>query len=281
MFKVAPPPYPAPRRGAVLLLLLFFVAPAQAAEPAPLPSVDPPSVDPIDTLEYWLGPDLAAHEPVVWRASTGVEFSRYDLGGGLEAKGWQNFYAASVKRAGWTFGAVAAHQTFTVPTQLGSQTLSGLSDTSLLLRYDLDRLFPAGDWLLAATARTKLPTASASRGLGTGKVDETLSLEAMRLYGRWAVFGYGGYTWRGGTASGRDTWNGAAGADVRAAPRWNLGLSYEWRQRAFSDPASSVYGYARYWLTDALSLSAYSSAGLERKRPDMSFGVQVVWFGFW
>ncbi len=279
MSKVAPP-YPAPRHGAVLplfsVLVLFAAAPAWAAEPAPLPAVDP-----VDTLEYWLGPGVSTRQPMVWRVSTGVEFSRFDLGGGLEAKGWQNFYAASLKRGGWTFGAVGAHQTYTVPTAFGAQTLSGLSDTTLLARYDLDRMIPAGDWMVAAAARIKLPTASAARGLGTGKVDETVSLEAMRLYGRWAVFGYGGYARRGGAAAGRDTWNGAAGADFRASPRWNLGLSYEWRQRAFSAPASNLYGYARYWLTDTLSLSTYSSAGLARKRPDLSVGMQVVWFGLW
>jgi opacity protein-like surface antigen len=280
----AAPPYPAPRGGAVLLLFCLFAAlirsaNAQAAEPVP----DPPAQDPIDTLEYWLGPDAAAQAPVLWRAGAGVEFSRFDLGGGLDAEGWQNFYTVSRKQAGWTMSVSGAYQSFDIPASdlTGSgRTIAGIADTSLFLRYDLDRLLPAGDWLLGITGRIKAPTASVRRGLGTGKVDESLSLDAMRLFGRWAVFAYGGYTWRGGAMSGRDTWNGAAGADYRIAPRWNLGLSYEWRQRAFSRPASSLYGYARYVLTDALSVSAYSVAGLERLRPDISAGLQFTWLAF-
>jgi hypothetical protein len=278
VLKVAPP-YPAPRGGAVLLLFCLF---ALLAQPADIQAAEP-ARDPIDTLEYWLGPDAAAQPPVLWRADAGVEFSRFDLGAGLEAEGWQNFYTVSRKQAGWTLGIGGAYQSFDIPASdiTGpGRTIAGIADTSLFLRYDLDRLLPAGDWLVGVTGRIKAPTASVRRGLGTGKVDEAISLDAMRLLGRWAVFAYGGYTWRDGAISGRDTWNGAVGADYRVAQHWNLGLSYEWRQRAFSRPVSSFYGYARYALTDAVSVSAYSIAGLNRMRPDISAGLQLTWLGF-
>lgn len=274
---MAAPPYPWLRAGAVLSVLLVFPLCAAAAE-APAATQ---ATDPADTLEYWLGP--AKNEPVIWRAGAGVEYARYDLGSGIEAKGWQNFYALSAKRGGWTAGAGLSYQSFDVPSfpGPGNRTLSGLGDTTLFVRYDLDRLFTARDWFLSAALRIKAPTASAANGLGTGKFDEALSADALKVLGPWALFAYGGYTWRGGATSGRDAWNGAAGADYKVSPRWNAGLSYEWRQRAFNDPLSSFYGYGRYRLTDSASLTGYGILGVNSRRPDLSVGLQIAWFGLW
>lgn len=265
------PPYPWLRAGAVLSALFLPVAAAASESPAS---------DPTDTLEYWLGP--AQREPVIWRAGAGLEYARYDIGGGVEAEGWQNFYALSAKRGGWTAGAGVSYQSFQVPDFLGGRrTLSGAGDTTLFLRYDVDRLLPLKDWYLSAALRVKAPTASTREGLGTGEFDQAVSLDALRVIGNGAVFAYGGYTWRGGAASGRDTWNGAIGADYKLSSRWNTGLSYEWRQRAFSKPMSSFYGYGRYRLTDSVSLTGYGIAGVTGRRPDLSIGLQVAWFGLW
>ena len=265
------PPYPRLRAGAVLSAL-FFSAPASGSEA--------PASDLADTLEYWLGP--AQHEPVVWRVGARLEYSRYDIGGGIEAEGWQNFYALSGKRGGWTAGAGVSYQSFRVPDFLGGRrTLSGAGDTTLFLRYDIDRVLPLKDWYLSAAVRVKAPTASTREGLGTGAFDEALSFDALKVIGDWAVFAYGGYTLRGGANSGRDTWNGAIGADYKAGPRWNTGLSYEWRERPFSKPVSSFYGYGRYRLTDSVSLTGYGIVGITGRRPDLSIGLQVAWFGLW
>lgn len=193
---MAAPPYPWLRAGAVLSIF-FFPVPGAASEPR--------ASDPADTLEYWLGP--AQREPVVWRLGAGVEYARYDIGGGIEAEGWQNFYAVSAKRGGWTAGGGVSYQSFQVPDFFTGRrrTLSGVGDTTLFLRYDIDRPFQPRDWYLSAAVRVKAPTASAGEGLGTGKFDEAVSLDALKVIGNWAVFAYGGYTWRGGTSTGRDT----------------------------------------------------------------------------
>ena len=238
---MAAPPYPWLRAGAVLSAL-FLSCPAAASEA--------PATDPADTLEYWLGP--AQREPVVWRFGAGLEYARYNAGGGIEAEGWQNFYALSAKRGAWTVGAGISYQAFQVPDFSGGRrTLSGAGDTTVFLRYDIDRVVPLRDWYVSAAVRVKAPTASAQERLGTGKFDEALALDILKVIGDWAVFSYGGYTWRGGANSGRDTWNGAIGADYKIAPRWNAGLSYERRARPFSSPASSFTAMAATGLTTA------------------------------
>lgn len=73
-------------------------------------------------------------------------------------------------------------------------TVCGLGDLLLRGRY---YLVEERDWtpLIAVTGRIKMPTADADRGLGTGKWDEGVGLEASKLLGdKWIAFLDGGYT---------------------------------------------------------------------------------------
>lgn len=72
-------------------------------------------------------------------------------------------------------------------------TTSGLGDIILRGRY---YLVDEKDWipLIAVTGRLKLPTASASQGLGTGEMDEGVGMEvSKRLGDRWITFLDGGF----------------------------------------------------------------------------------------
>jgi len=72
-------------------------------------------------------------------------------------------------------------------------TTSGIGDIILRGRY---YLVEEKDWmpLIAVTGRLKLPTASASQGLGTGKMDEGVGMEvSKRLGDRWITFLDGGF----------------------------------------------------------------------------------------
>lgn len=72
-------------------------------------------------------------------------------------------------------------------------TTSGLGDIILRGRY---YLIEEKDWtpLIAVTGRLKLPTASASQGLGTGKMDEGVGMEvSKRLGDKWITFLDGGF----------------------------------------------------------------------------------------
>jgi len=72
-------------------------------------------------------------------------------------------------------------------------TTSGLGDIILRGRY---YVVEEKDWvpLIAITGRLKLPTADASRGLGTGKMDEGVGTEiSKRLGDSWITFLDGGF----------------------------------------------------------------------------------------
>ena len=72
-------------------------------------------------------------------------------------------------------------------------TTSGIGDIILRGRY---YAVEEKDWipLIAVTGRLKLPTASASQGLGTGEMDEGVGMEVLKLLGgKWVAFLDGGY----------------------------------------------------------------------------------------
>ena len=72
-------------------------------------------------------------------------------------------------------------------------TTSGIGDIILRGRY---YIVEEKDWipLIAVTGRLKLPTASASEGLGTGKMDEGVGMEVSKLLGdKWITFLDGGF----------------------------------------------------------------------------------------
>jgi hypothetical protein len=72
-------------------------------------------------------------------------------------------------------------------------TTSGIGDIIIRGRY---YLVEERDWipLIAVTGRLKLPTASASQGLGTGEMDEGVGMEvSKRLGDRWITFLDGGF----------------------------------------------------------------------------------------
>jgi len=271
------------KAGAVLLLAL---APSNClhAEEGGLST-------PMDSLEYWLGPEPdGLPEANSWRAHVGTEYSHYTLGPGEDAAAWMQFYALSLTRGSWTAGVNGSYQRFTAPVpDLGlpsalpaQHTISGSGDTSVSLRYDIDARY-TGMWFTSVSTRIKLPTASEAEGLGTGKVDATLAVDAIRPLGAWAVFASAGHTWRGGSSrfSENTIWNASAGVDYRLTPRWNVGASYDWRQLGIGGQTAGVYSYARYRITDSLSVTGYSIAGLDRNSPDYSIGVQFGLLGLW
>lgn len=271
------------KAGAVLLLLLASPLTALAADDDAQPT-------PLNVLEYWLGPDAGKPRvPVLWRINTGAEYARYTIRPGETAEAWMPFYAAALTRGAWTLGLSGSYQSFTAPVpDIGvpggttNHTIAGFGDTVASLRYDIPASLTRG-WYASVLARAKIPTASESEGLGTGKLDGTLAFDLVRPIGRWSLLGYGGHTWRG--ASPRllktSTWNASAGADYRLATRWNAGAMVDWRQLGFSSDTTSIYTYARYRITSLISVTGYSIAGLDRNSPDYSIGMQFSLFGVW
>lgn len=268
----------APRCGAVLCILLSLAAPARAAEDAPAAT--------LDTLEYWLGPDPEAKTPLIWRASVGGEYARYDSSGGANA--WMEYAALSLTYGRWTAGVSGSYQQFGATIILPDRTeplhhnVKGLGDGSVSLRYDVNESV-TGPWFASLVGRVKIPSGSARKGLGSGKPDATLAADVLRPLGMFTLFFSGGHTWRGETDGmpRKNTWNASVGGDFRLSSRWNAGASTEWRQLPLQGDTANLYGYARYRLNDTTALTAYTIAGLDKLSPDYGVGLQVSFAGVW
>lgn len=275
---LATPPTPTSKAGAVFLCAFVCLAgPAGAAEDAAAS---------LDTLEYWLGPDPDAKTPLIWRASVGGEYSRYDGGGGANA--WMGYAALSLTYGRWTVGVSGSYQQVDAMIILPDRSeplhhdVEGFGDANLSLRYDMNESW-TGPWLASVAGRVKIPSGSARKGLGSGKPDVTLSADVLRPLGVATVFFTGAHTWRGETDGlpRNNTWNAAAGADLRLSFRWNAGASYEWRALPLRGDTSNVYGYGRYRLNDTTAVTAYMIAGLDPLSPDYGAGLQISFIGVW
>lgn len=150
-------------------------------------------------------------------------------------------------------------------------TEQGLGDLVLRARY---YLFDEKGWAptVAVTGRLKIPTADASKGLGTGKPDEGVGIElSKQLTDRWAIYLDGGYTVIGRPAGFtlQNQWNYDVGIGYNLTKRLTASLYYEEFLSVvpgFQNPQDLLItlGYA---VTDAVGLSLTTDFGLSDGSP--------------
>ncbi|TAJ26829.1 MAG: transporter [Nitrospirae bacterium] len=154
-------------------------------------------------------------------------------------------------------------------------TNSGLGDLVLRGRY---YMLDEGGGLpeVAVTARLKIPTAEADKGLGTGEFDEGFGIEVTRtLLGNWVGFVDAGYTFIGKPP----------GIDLRNQWYYDVGLGYnltkdltasmyyeEWRALldGFQNPQDLLFSLS-YTHTPAVRMNLSTQIGLSDGAP--SYGL--------
>lgn len=154
------------------------------------------------------------------------------------------------------------------------RTASGPGDvTAGLTAYLLDQETRGLD--LDAGAIVKFGTASASKGLGTGKDDFSMQVAVGRGFGPVSTTVTAGYTFVG-KAPGLGLKNSAYGsvdASVSLPHRWALGATYSAGQSGTVDstvPAArdvTIYlewRFARHWKADAYVVKGYSTQSPDR-----------------
>jgi hypothetical protein len=159
-----------------------------------------------------------------------------------------------------------------------SGSASGLGDVVAQATYGLVR-DDAARFGLDVTGKIKLGTADENKGLGTGKNDYGLNLDAYKGFGAWTLFGGAGYTKYGSSIyiPLHGGWNGNLGAGYKLDSANTIGAYYYYRQRI------SDYGYTQsegtaYWnhrFDDNLRLQAYALAGFSDGSPDWGVGANV------
>lgn len=161
-----------------------------------------------------------------------------------------------------------------------SRHASGVSDTTLSAMYSIESLYDRGVYIDFST-RVKLPSASFKKGLGTGKLDGAVQLDAAAALGDVMPFLTLGYKVNGAreTLKTRNVAYGTLGVQYAWDERVATGLTYDYRQsslRTSADPEEASL-YLSYRVSDAWSFNAYGVVGLSRNSPDAGAGVTFTY----
>lgn len=161
-----------------------------------------------------------------------------------------------------------------------TESASGLGDISLSLMYSLEQLYDQG-LFIDFTGRFKLPTASLTKGLGTGKSDASFQVDVAQSLGQFIPFATLGYKWAG-VPEGfklRNTIYGSVGLQYSWSETVATGLSYDYRQSSIkesSDPQEGL-AYLNVRFTDEWSVNFYGIMGFSENSPDAGGGVTFVY----
>lgn len=164
------------------------------------------------------------------------------------------------------------------PIQAASGVEDGLGDILLRGSYTLP---PARTWIpwLELSGLVKFPSASATRGLGTGEFDYGLETTATWTIDRLTPFASVGYRFLGSAPDIAldDVVTAAGGAQYRVLDAFYLGLLVDWRQAASSSSGErlELVPIASWRWRPHWALSGYATAGLADGSPDAGGGVTL------
>jgi hypothetical protein len=142
---------------------------------------------------------------------------------------------------------------------------NGIGDSTLALTYQMEP-FAETSLFIDFRLDIKIPTADRNKGLGTGEADYSTQVDISQNYGNSVLFGTFGYTFRGETdfyAGLTDSAYVQLGIARLAAPRWNLGIFYDFREPAstFSPEIHELVPYFSYQISDSWSFTGLTAFG--------------------
>ena len=263
-------------RYAMTLAALLGAAPALAQEPAPrVPRSEARSASQIEV-------------------STGFEVERGDFGTGSQIEKTTLPLAVGATKGRIRASAqlpwvrVTAPGNVIAPTgPLGlpilvdptrpatRSTRKGLGDLRVGAAYDL----PVQGIYASVRAGAKLPTASVTKGLGTGKADYSLGADLAKPIG--VVTPFAGLTYTvAGDPEGfelRNSFSGQAGAALRVSKSASAQLGYAYAESPdrMGENDQRIVGGLNAGVGKSLSLGVYGSGGLSPGAPDVGGGVTL------
>ncbi len=157
---------------------------------------------------------------------------------------------------------------------------NGIGDTEVRLKY---HLVDQKGWIphFAVSGMLKIPTASDSKGLGSGKTDFGLNaIFTWNLSKRWQLYSNLGYTFIG-EHHAENEFNYSAAVQFALSDKWALvgelvGVN-NFNGHTSDDPFSGLVG-AQYMLSDSLVLDAGVEIGMNRAAPDYRFTAGLTFF---
>jgi len=164
------------------------------------------------------------------------------------------------------------------PVQTSGDDEDGLGDLVSRGSYTIPS---RAEWLpyVDLIGHVKFPTASRSKGLGTGEFDGGIETELVWVRGAFAPFVSGGYRFLGTSADVplHDVWLASAGGMYRVLDSLWGGLYLDYQEAATSTSGTRLdlvpfvsWTVERHW-----SIDLYVSAGLASGSPDVGVGLQI------
>ncbi len=176
-------------------------------------------------------------------------------------------------------GTVSADKTD--PNKIGGVVdgkSQGLGDSFLSASF---RLPARANVASELSARIKLPTGRAAKGLGTGAADYELRADGYWPLANTLLFAGTAYRWRGDTESVafKNTASATFGLDAKISPSSHLGtyLSAGQASTARAAPSLDLNVYLTLRSTAHRDYALYALKGFRNGSPDLAAGVQISW----
>ena len=221
--------------------------------------------------------------------STGLDYSRGDYGGTRSTETWVVPVIAKYESGPLTLKASLPYIRTTgpgdvigigpdrVPTEGAEnvrRTADGMGDLVLTAGYTVVQ---NSSLLLDLIGKVKVPTANEDRGLGTGKTDYAVQLDAATVVKGVTVFGTLGWK-RYGDPEGvdyRDPLYASIGAGYRVVPSTFVGASYDWRDNVTRTGAEirEAALFASHTLSKQWKIQGYLITGFSDNSPDIGGGL--------
>ena len=154
---------------------------------------------------------------------------------------------------------------------------SGLGDIITAFSYNLIDHAPTGIGF-DITTRLKIPTASASRNLGTGQVDFAIQGDLYKTISRFTLSATFGYRVLGNPAgvTFHNVLYGAAGIGYQLSSRTSIGTSYNMGQSPVKlQDSRDISIYVSQRVSDNFRLNIYGLRGLSERSPDWGGGLNL------
>ncbi|MBU2097846.1 MAG: transporter [Gammaproteobacteria bacterium] len=162
----------------------------------------------------------------------------------------------------------------------GRVAARGVGDLVLSATYEMPALgthLPFFD----ITLDVKLPTADERRGLGTGRPDLGIQIDAYQNIGSFTLFGAVGYRYRHRSPvfeGLNDSFSLSLGSSRGISERWQAGVIYDFRQAAssFSGETHEILPYISWAATEQLTFMFYTIKGFTVDSADRAVGIQMT-----
>ncbi len=157
---------------------------------------------------------------------------------------------------------------------------NGFGDTALKIKY---RLVDQKDWIpsFAISGTLIIPTASESRGLGSGKTDFNINtIFTWNLSKRWQLYANAGYTFIGEHGADNE-FNYSTAGQFLLSDKWALvgeivGVN-NFNGRKGDDPISGLLG-VQYLITESIVWDAGVDIGMNKAAPDFRITTGLTLF---